>query len=112
MTVLTKRTDWLTGPEMLYRISNHSSSLPGIPIKRGELHRLQGDHRWELIYCHEGLLWVTQENDPEDHVLRSRQAFLINQRGLVLVKALRDSKAEIGTNLRTVPFKGVLNYFS
>jgi len=112
MTVLTKTNSWLTRAEMLYRVRNQRPSFPGVQLKRGELQRLQGDHRWELIYCHEGLLWITQENDPGDHVLRSRQAFLINQPGLVLVKALRDSKAEFGTSLRTVPFKGVINHFS
>jgi len=31
---------------------------------------LKGDQRWRMVICHQGVLWVTQENDLEDYVLK------------------------------------------
>lgn len=42
----------------------------------------------QRIFCHSGRLWVTLENDPEDHVLAPGQAFLVSGNGKVVIGGL------------------------
>ena len=112
MTALTTRTNWRTEPAMLYQVVNNTSTEKGFDLFRGGIQALRGDHRWRLVYCHQGKVWITQKHDLEDHVLQAGEAFLINQRGLVLIKALRDSQLEISPSLKVNPFKGELRFFS
>jgi len=65
------------------------------PIEVGlgahDLRRLEGDRRRSVISCLEGTVWITQEGDAEDHVLRRGEHFNVSQPGLVLVEAIRDA---------------------
>lgn len=40
------------------------------------------------IVCKQGIVWLTQSNDPHDHVLSPAHQFLATQRGKVVVQAL------------------------
>ncbi len=53
-----------------------------------EVERLAGIRIGDAIICTSGVLWVTQEGDPEDYLLKQGQKFVANRLGLVLVQAL------------------------
>ena len=97
--------------EVLYRLKEKTSADPGVTLAREEIKALRGDQRWRVVFCHRGMLWITQANDPEDHVIKDGEAFLISKKGTVLIKALRESTLEWSTPLKTPCFRGNLSYF-
>lgn len=76
-----------------------------------KLERLDGDNRWRMIICREGLVWITQERDWRDYVLTAGDVFVVTQRGSVLIQALQDASVEITPSLKTVPHAGDLPVF-
>jgi hypothetical protein len=42
-----------------------------------------------------GTLWLTQQGDPDDHLLEVGQSFTLDQRGTALVQGLPCGKAVI-----------------
>ena len=52
-----------------------------------EIERLAGIRIGDTIICTNGVLWVTQEGDQEDYLLKQGQKFVANRLGLVLVQA-------------------------
>ncbi len=66
-----------------------------LELQRGKLLKLAGDLRGERIICEKGSLWVTQTGDPEDHVLKAGQEFIVTNPGLVLIESLCDGQAHI-----------------
>jgi hypothetical protein len=50
-----------------------------------------------VIFCQMGILWVTQTDKLEDTILLAGEQFTSRQRGKVLIEAMRDSVARIGT---------------
>ncbi len=52
--------------------------------------RIEGCHCGVKIFCIKGLLWITQENDIQDHFLKAGEEFQISHLGLVIVQALTD----------------------
>jgi len=111
MTVITTKPNWLTQTEILYRVVNQPEVKEDFNIKQGDFHFLRGDHRWEIISCAEGMIWITQKNDLKDYVLKSGQALLITNPGLVSIKGLKDSQIQISPTLQTPPYKGKLLSF-
>jgi len=59
-----------------------------IRLAKNELLNLDGDARGLKVCCREGVLWLTQKGDREDHPLRSGESFVIDRPGRVLVMAL------------------------
>lgn len=53
--------------------------------------KIEGDCRGILIRCEEGILWITQTGDPNDHFLAPQQEFIISRKGTVIVEARRDA---------------------
>lgn len=47
------------------------------------------------VECTEGTLWLTQPGDPQDHLLKAGQSFVVNHAGTVLVQGLPNGKARI-----------------
>lgn len=43
------------------------------------------------LRCKTGILWITQENDPRDHILSQRESFIPDQRGRIVVWAMSDA---------------------
>ena len=68
---------------------------------------LKGNHQYRLIICHQGMLWITQQNDAEDYVLHAGESFLITLPGRVLIQALEESILDISTQLTMPPSKGI-----
>ncbi|MEW5721665.1 MAG: DUF2917 domain-containing protein, partial [Thermodesulfobacteriota bacterium] len=60
-------------------------------LNKQELRPLVGDRVGARIQCVKGTLWVTQENDPNDHVLESGDQFTVTLRGKVVVQAMKES---------------------
>jgi hypothetical protein len=58
---------------------------------RDELIRLDGDVAGRVISCREGILWLTQKDNPGDHLIQAGEAISIDHCGLVLISALEDS---------------------
>jgi Protein of unknown function (DUF2917) len=56
-----------------------------------EIESLAGLQMGDSIICTNGVLWVTQEGDLEDYLLRKGEIFVSNSPGLVLVQAIDDS---------------------
>ncbi|HWO40322.1 MAG TPA: DUF2917 domain-containing protein, partial [Candidatus Eisenbacteria bacterium] len=46
--------------------------------------------------------WVTQENDPEDHVLEGGQRFVVDRAGVVVVQAITDMHIRVARKSRSM----------
>lgn len=68
--------------------------------------RLDGDNRWRMIICVRGEIWITQERDVRDYVLRAGEMFIVTQRGSVLIEALGGASVEITPSLADAPYRG------
>ena len=42
------------------------------------------------ILCGAGVLWITQDGDPEDHILERGERFTVTRPGRVVVQGMRD----------------------
>jgi hypothetical protein len=49
-----------------------------------------------VIFCKKGIVWVTQSNDVEDHILYPGEEFVSDRRGKVLIQAMREAAVRIG----------------
>jgi hypothetical protein len=67
---------------------------------------IRGDNRWRFITCQRGEVWITQEGDPWDYVLKEGDMFLITLPGLVLVQALEAASVELSPSLKNPPYRG------
>lgn len=112
MTIAIEQTTWLTKPRILYQIAEKINSDAGCFLQQGEIQRLTGDHRWQLIFCQKGSLWITQENDLNDYVLEKGEGFLISQRGRVVIQARKSSRLGISHALTQTVYRGPWKIFS
>jgi hypothetical protein len=60
--------------------------------------RLAGVDRGDAILVTKGVLWVTQEGDPQDYILSTGERFVANRHGSVVVEALTDSALRTSRN--------------
>ncbi len=79
-----------------------------VTLNAGEIWHMKGDHRWQIVVCRQGEVWITQECDWRDYVLAAREMFIVTQRGTVLVQALEDAQVQIVPLLKTAPYAGRL----
>ena len=59
-------------------------------LSRGELLQLPRG-RGKGVAVFDGHVWVTQDSDPEDHVLGAGESFALDRPGLAIVQALSDA---------------------
>jgi hypothetical protein len=64
-------------------------------LRRRELVRARTRWRALTLTCLEGLVWVTQAGDPEDHMLSKGQVLTVARQGCVLVEAMRDARLRV-----------------
>ena len=64
-------------------------------LRAQEVERLDGMRAGDTIICTNGVLWVTQESDPADYLLKKGEKFVSNRNGLVLVQAFEDSACRL-----------------
>ena len=60
-------------------------------LAKGELLPLRDGHGKGVAVFH-GNVWVTQESDPQDHVLGTGKSFAIDRPGLAIAQALSDAR--------------------
>ena len=60
--------------------------------------RLPGMQPGDAIVCTCGILWVTQEGDPEDYVLQKGSAFVAKRQGVVVVQTLTKATYRLSSN--------------
>jgi hypothetical protein len=92
------------------RVSNLREPALSVELGLGELVRMQGDNRWRMIACMQGVVWITQERDMQDYVLTAGQIFLVTLPGTVLVQGVKESSVQVTPSLRTRPYVG--NYLT
>lgn len=67
------------------------------PLARGSVLRLRG--RDALVFVHAGMVWLTQEGDALDHVVKGGQSLRIDCDGPVCIEALRPTLISISAPL-------------
>ena len=96
-------------PRRLAKTMNRSAEPAArTTLAEGEVKQLVGDHRWALILCLVGSVWITQERDLADYILNPEQAFLVTQPGRVVIQARQATVIEITLSLRNAPYTGRL----
>ena len=66
----------------------------GLCLKPNQLVKVR-DGRGHSIVCHSGSVWVTQDGDPRDVVLRAGEAFTLDRDGPALVQAFEPGAISI-----------------
>jgi Protein of unknown function (DUF2917) len=66
-----------------------------VKLPARQIWREGGDHRGQVVTCVRGIVWLTHEGMPGDHVLTAGQAFVVEQRGLLLAQGLGDAVLQI-----------------
>ncbi len=59
-----------------------------VTVAKDQLHRWTGDHRGLVLCVREGALWITQETDPDDVILRAGECFQVSTKGTVVAQGL------------------------
>lgn len=72
--------------------------LPERRLSAKQIERLAGVGRGDAIVVTQGILWVTQEGDPQDYVLTPGERFVANRHGSVVVEALTDAAMRFSRN--------------
>ena len=72
-------------------------------LQKGQMWRAEGDLRSEVIQCQRGLLWITQQGDLNDYLIRAGERFWVTRSGMLLVEAVHD--ARFNCSRSTVPAK-------
>jgi hypothetical protein len=67
------------------------ASQSEIRLFNSGLIRLEGDQRGLEIHALEGSLWVTQQDDINDHVLDAGEKFILSRRGLVVIQSMGEA---------------------
>ena len=67
-------------------------------MRDGSMVLIEGDSRGVAVMCRRDRL-LTQPSDPEDHILRSGETFIIDRRGLVAVTALTNTRINISMSM-------------
>lgn len=56
-----------------------------------EIEPLFSVHLGDIILCTHGVLWVTQEGDPQDYMLQKGETYVADRPGLLLIQSFDDS---------------------
>lgn len=65
-------------------------------MQKDSVLKIEGDGRGISVSSSKGTLWITQENDLEDHFLVPGEIFVNDRQGLVIVYSLSDASLDIG----------------
>ncbi len=64
-------------------------------LKRHQLISLRGAKPRLAVNCNHGVLWITNSNDPYDHIVGPGRHFAPKRKGNVLIEAMRDASVDI-----------------
>lgn len=76
-------------------VTNVRAPTREVELYANQVWELGGDHRWRVLLCLQGELWVTQEGDGRDYLLAAGQMFIVTRPGLVVVQALQPARVQI-----------------
>lgn len=63
-------------------------STTEITLRKGQLHTWNGNHIGHVIEAREGTLWLTQDGDSRDIILRPGQSFRLTRPGRTIAQSL------------------------
>jgi len=112
MSVLSVKAGVFSPHRIRGTVRNVQEAVTDIELRRGELWRADGDNCWRMIVCQGGVIWVTQERDLKDYVLKEGEMFIVTLPGSVLVQALEDALVQITPPLKATPYVGEYVFFS
>lgn len=72
--------------------------LPERRLRAKAVEKLEGIQLGDSLYITQGILWVTQEGDPQDYVLTNGDSFIANRQGSIVVEALTDTSLRFSRN--------------
>lgn len=101
-----QEAQWL-GP----RVCNVQSPVEQIQLGCREIWRAEGDNRWRIVLCLEGVVWVTQAGDPQDYLLRPGDMWIVTQPGRLVVQAMQESCIQLTSSIEKASFTGKLSFF-
>jgi hypothetical protein len=93
-------------------VRNVPTSLTTATLRPRQLWQIRGDNRWRFITCQRGEVWITQEGDPRDYLLKEGDMLLITLPGLVLVQAVGAAAVELSASLKNAPYRGGQLFFA
>ena len=108
MAMATLQTEMAIPRRLAKTVNRAGEPAARITLAKGEVKQLLGDHRWTLILCQTGSVWITQERDLTDYILEPEQAFLVTLPGRVVIQARRPAVIDITLSLRNTPYSGPL----
>jgi hypothetical protein len=73
---------------------SHSPTVE-VCLSRDELFTMSGDRRGTQLKNVDGVVWVTQSGDPEDHCLQPGETFVISHKGKVVVTGLPSATVRV-----------------
>jgi hypothetical protein len=85
-------------PKLNITDNQKSAQLHERSLGAQEVERLAGIDRGDAILVTQGILWVTQEGDPQDYVLSAGERFVANRHGAVVVEALTNAALRFSRN--------------
>jgi len=85
-------------PKLSTTHNQKNTRLPERRLCAQDVERLAGIDRGDAIVVTQGILWVTQEGDPQDYVLSEGERFVANRHGSVVVEALTDAALRFSRN--------------
>lgn len=74
-------------------------SVNTVRLRGGELFGLRTRKPGKVISCRAGVLWLTQQGDSADYLIRAGEDFTVNRTGLVLISALAEAEFEISAEV-------------
>ncbi|GAB6905122.1 hypothetical protein DESC_700048 [Desulfosarcina cetonica] len=77
-----------------------------IDLTAGQKWRLMGKRKYQTLFCLRGRVWITQERDIRDYVLEEGDAFIVTQRGLVIVRAISQARIGYAESIAPLQSKG------
>ena len=66
-----------------------------VRMQQRDFQRIDAARPGSILFCDNGVLWVTQSGDNRDYVLMPGQELAVSKRGKVLVEAMRDADFHI-----------------
>lgn len=82
-----------------------------IPLSKGSMLRIEMTRQSRVISCQAGVYWITQEGDPQDHLLEAGEKLIIDRAGLVVVQGITDGAIYLETSPRLMNFTCVRERF-
>jgi hypothetical protein len=70
------------------RVQTHPNDEIAIHLKKRQAFTIPSNRRCTRLICQGGRLWITQENDPADHILSNGDEFIIPRVGKVVVQGM------------------------